>query len=319
MRDYLIRRSLLIIPTLFIISLIVFLTIRFIPGDIVDSIIQGMVAHGGGQFDREAIERLLGLDVPVHVQYGRWIGDIFRHGSLGVSLRSGEAVTTLILSRIGVTFQLGLLAIVIGFLIALPVGIYSAIRQDTVADYVGRTSAIIGLSTPNFWLATMVMIFPPIWWGWSPPMELIPFREDPLGNLYQFLIPSLILGTSMSAMTMRMTRTMMLEVLRQDYIRTARAKGLNERLVVIRHALKNALIPVVTIVGAGLPMLVGGAVIMEQIFALPGMGRLMLLALQQRDYTIVSGVNLVIATAVVVANLLVDISYAYLDPRVRYG
>ena len=319
MRDYLIRRSLLIIPTLFIISLIVFLTIRLIPGDIVDSIIQGMVAHGGGQFDREAIERLLGLDVPVHVQYGRWIGDIFRHGSLGVSLRSGEAVTTLILSRIGVTFQLGLLAIVIGFLIALPVGIYSAIRQDTVADYVGRTSAIIGLSTPNFWLATMVMIFPPIWWGWSPPMELIPFREDPLGNLYQFLIPSLILGTSMSAMTMRMTRTMMLEVLRQDYIRTARAKGLNERLVVIRHALKNALIPVVTIVGAGLPMLVGGAVIMEQIFALPGMGRLMLLALQQRDYTIVSGVNLVIATAVVVANLLVDISYAYLDPRVRYG
>ena len=164
----------------------------------------------------------------------------------------------------------------------------------------------------------MVMLFPAIWWGWSPPLELIPFREDPLGNLWQFFIPSLILGTAMAATTMRMTRTMMLEVLRQDYIRTARSKGLKERVVVIRHALKNALIPVVTIVGASLPLLVGGAVIMENIFALPGMGRLMLNSLQQRDYTIVSGVNLFIATAIIVANLLVDVSYAYLDPRVRY-
>ena len=164
------------------------------------------------------------------------------------------------------------MAILIGLLIALPVGIYSAIRQDTVADYLGRTSAIVGLSLPNFWLATMVMIFPPIWWGWSPPLRLIPFTEDPLGNLWQFLIPSLILGTAMAASTMRMTRTMMLEVLRQDYIRTAYSKGLKERIVVIRHALKNALIPVVTTVGASLPIMIGGAVIMENIFVLPGWG-----------------------------------------------
>ncbi len=318
MHRYIIRRLLLVIVTLFLVSTIVFSTIRLIPGDIVDSMTVGMRNLGGGKLDREAMERLLGLDVPMHVQYGRWIGDIFLHGSLGDSLRRGEAVTTLILSRIGVTIELGLMAIVIGLLIALPVGVYSAIRQDTVADYLGRTVAIIGLSLPNFWLATMVMLFPAIWWGWSPPVELIPFREDPLGNLWQFFIPSLILGTAMAATTMRMTRTMMLEVLRQDYIRTAYSKGLKERVVVIRHALKNALIPVVTIVGAGLPLLVGGAVIMENIFALPGMGRLMLNSLQQRDYTIVSGVNLVIATAIVVANLLVDISYAFLDPRVRY-
>ena len=325
MQAYLIRRSLLGIVTLLMVSIIVFLMIRLIPGDIVDSMMADADRQGGRgapamtyALTREALEEALGLDVPMHVQYGRWIGNIFRHGSLGDSLRTGESVTALILSRIGTTFELGLMAMVIGLLIALPVGIYSAIRQDTVADYLGRTIAIIGLATPNFWLATMVIIFPALWWGWSPPLQLIPFREDPLGNLGQFFIPSLILGTAMAASTMRMTRTMMLEVLRQDYIRTAWSKGLKERVVVTRHALKNALIPVVTVVGASLPILVGGAVIMENIFALPGMGRLMLESLHRRDYTLVSGVNLVVATAIVLANLVVDISYAYLDPRVRY-
>ena len=321
MGRYLIRRSLLVIVTLFIVSITVYLLMRFIPGDVIDMIYMEMTRMGGEgvDFDREAFERRLGLDRPLVVQYGRWIGDIVLRGSLGNSLRNGLPIAPTILGRMPVTFELGLLAMVIGFSIALPVGIFSAIRQDTVGDYLGRSIAIIGLSTPNFWLATMVMIFPAIWWGWSPPVRLIPFTEDPWGNLRQFLIPSLILGTAMSAMTMRMTRTMMLEVLRQDYIRTARAKGLKWRVVVRRHVLKNALIPVVTIVGLSLPMLVGGAVVMEQIFALPGMGRLMLAALNHRDYTLVAGINLFLATAIVVANLLVDISYAYLDPRVRYG
>ena len=332
MQAYLIRRLLLIIVTLFLVSIIVFLMMRLIPGDVVDMIAVELMRNTGGQIDREALVRHLGLDAPIHVQYGRWLGvlptpdwvtgesgynGIFQ-GSLGVSLRTEIPVAPKILGRIPVTFELGLLAIVVAVLIALPVGIYSAIRQDTAADYLGRTIAIIGMSTPNFWLALMVMLFPAIWWGWSPPIELIPFTEDPLGNLGQFLIPSLILGTSMSASTMRMTRTMMLEVLRQDYIRTAWSKGLTERVVVMRHALRNALIPVVTIVGSTLPMLVGGAVIMEQIFALPGVGHLMLTAISQRDYTVISGVNLFVATAIVVANLLVDMSYAFLDPRVRY-
>jgi peptide/nickel transport system permease protein len=223
-----------------------------------------------------------------------------------------------IIHRLPVTIQLGLMSIVIGLLIALPVGIYSAIRQDTAADYVGRSAAIIGLVTPNFWLGIMVMIYPAIWWGWAPPMRLVPLSEDLLGNLAVFLIPSLIVGTAMSAATMRMTRTMMLEVLRQDYIRTAWSKGLKERVVVVRHAVKNALIPVVSLIGLQLPILVGGAVIMENIFNLPGLGRLMLDALTDRDYPVVSGINLFFATGVVLLNLLIDLIYPYLDPRVRY-
>ena len=317
MRAYLIRRLLLVIPTLFILSILVFLSVRFIPGDVIDAM-QGRLA-GLGQVDRAALEQMLGLDQPVYVQYGRWLGDILLHGSLGRSLMGDWSVEEKILGRLPVTIELGVMAIVIGLLIALPVGIYSAIRQDTPVDYLGRSVAILGLATPNFWLGIMVMIYPAIWWGWSPPMRLITFTEDPLGNLGMFLIPSVILGTASAAATMRMTRTMMLEVLRQDYIRTAWSKGLNERVVIVRHATKNALIPVVTLIGLQLPILVGGSVIMENIFNLPGLGRLLLNALSDRDYPVVSGVNLVFATAVVGINLMIDLLYPFLDPRVRYS
>ena len=318
MRAYIIRRLLLIVPTLFILSILVFLSVRFIPGDVIDVMIGRMGYYVQFDVDREALERTLGLDVPVYVQYGRWIGDIFRHGTLGESLFTRELVEQAILDRLAVTLELGFMAIFIGLVIALPVGIYSAMRQDTAADFLGRSLAIIGLATPNFWLGIMVMIYPAIWWGWAPPLELVSLAEDPLGNLAVFLIPSLILGTASAAATMRMTRTMMLEVLRQDYIRTAWSKGLKERAVVIRHAIKNALIPVVTLIGLQLPILVGGAVIMENIFNLPGLGRLLLTALNERDYPMVSGINLFFATGVVGINLLIDLVYAVLDPRVRY-
>ena len=319
MKAYLIRRLLLILPTVFILSILVFLSVRFLPGDIIDLMVMRMEAQNlFGEIDREALEHQLGLDVPVWVQYGRWIGDILRHGTLGQSLLTSYAVEAEILERLPVTIELGVLAIVIGLVIALPVGIYSAIRQDTLVDYLGRSIAVIGLATPNFWLGLMIMIYPALWWGWSPPIELVFFTEDPLGNLGVFLIPSLILGTAMAAATMRMMRTMMLEVLRQDYIRTAWSKGLKERVVIIRHTLKNALIPVITLIGLQLPILVGGAVIMENIFNLPGIGRLMVNALNERDYPVVSGVNLFFATGVVLLNLLIDLIYPYLDPRVRY-
>ena len=318
MRSYIIRRLLLLIPTLFILSVLVFLSVRFIPGDVMDAMVLRLGYFDVSVVDREALAKKLGLDVPVWVQYGRWSRDIFVHGTLGNSLMHEVPVAERILARLPVTLELGLLAIFFGLLIALPVGIYSAIRQDTAADYAGRSIAIIGLAMPNFWLGIMVMIYPGIWWSWSPPMELIPFFEDPLGNLGVFLIPSLILGTAMSASTMRMTRTMMLEVLRQDYIRTAWAKGLAERVVVIRHAIKNTLIPVVTLVGLQLPILVGGAVIMENIFNLPGLGRLMLDALRDRDYPVVQGTNLFFGVAVLAINLLIDLVYAVVDPRVRY-
>ena len=316
MRAHVIRRLLLVIPTLFILSILVFLSVRFIPGDVID-VMQGRLG-GLGQVDRAALERMLGLDQPVYVQYGRWLGDILLHGSLGRSLMGDWLVEEKILARLPVTIELGVLSIVIGLLIALPVGIYSAIRQDTAVDYAGRSIAILGLATPNFWLALMVMIYPAVWWGWSPPMRLITLGEDPLGNLGMFLIPSLILGTYLAAATMRMTRTMMLEVLRQDYIRTAWSKGLKERVVVVRHAVKNVLIPVVTLIGLQLPILVGGAVIIENIFNLPGLGRLMLVALNDRDFPVVAGINLVFGTAVMGINLVIDLVYAVLDPRIRY-
>ena len=330
MRAYLIRRLLLIIPTLFILSILVFLLVRFIPGDAIDVMLNNL--EYWGTIDREALEHMLGFDVPVYVQYGRWIGVFpspdwitgeshfkgLLQGTLGKSLFTGGAVEEKILGRLPVTIELGVMALVIGIVIALPVGIYSAIRQDTAADYVGRSVAIIGLATPNFWLALMVMIYPAIWWGWSPQLTWVPFTEDPLENLTVFIFPSLILGTATAAGTMRMTRTMMLEVLRQDYIRTAWSKGLNERVVVLRHAVKNALIPVVSLIGLQLPLLVGGAVIMENIFNLPGIGRLFLTALTDRDYPMVSGINLVFATMVVGVNLMIDLIYPYLDPRVRY-
>ena len=334
MRAYLTRRLLLMILTLFIVSMIVFLTVRLLPGGLVDIIIMEMRANAREEadLDREAIERSLGLDAPIYVQYGRWMGVLpgpdpltgessykgLLQGSLGDSLRTGDPIAMKILGRLATTVELGFLAEVIGLLIALPIGIYAAIRQDNIGDYIGRSCAIIFISVPGFWTATMIMIYPSIWWGWSPPIEVIPFMEDPLGNLEMFIIPSFILGMLGAGGTMRLTRSMMLEVLRQDYIRTAWAKGLRERVVVVRHAVRNALIPVVTDIGAGLPLLVGGAVIIEQIFVLPGIGRLMLTALSQRDYTTVSAVNLLVAAAVVGGNLLVDISYAYLDPRVRY-
>ena len=336
MRAYIIRRLLLIIPTLWLLSILVFLSVRFIPGDAIDVWVAKMATYGEAiqDFEREDFERFLGLDVPAHVQYGRWIGVLptpdwvtgeshFRgllQGTLGESMGgSAASIEDRLIGRLPVTIQLGVMAIVIGLLIALPVGIYSAIRQDTAADYVGRTTGIIGMSVPNFWLAIMVMIYPVIWWGWSPPLEWIPFTEDPLGSLKGLFIPSLILGTGMSAGTMRLTRTTMLEVLRQDYIRTAWSKGLNERVVVVRHAVKNALIPVVTMIGMQLPLLVGGSVIIENIFNLPGVGRLFLTALIDRDYPMVSGVNLFLATVVVGANLIIDLIYPYLDPRVRYS
>jgi peptide/nickel transport system permease protein len=260
-------------------------------------------------------------------QYGRWIGvlphadgsfsGIFQ-GDLGDSLWQEKSVTSLITDKLPVTFELGLMALIISQLIALPIGIFSAMRQDTVGDYAARSFAIFLIAVPGFWIATMVIVFPSIWWGWSPPLMLVPFVEDPTENLKMFIIPATVLGMAMSGGTMRMTRTMMLEVLRQDYIRTAWSKGLSERVVVLRHALKNALIPVVTLIGFRMEIMVGGAVIIEQIFNLPGIGRLMLTAINDRDYLIVSGVMLVLGAAIMLNNLLIDLSYGYLDPRIRF-
>jgi len=318
MRQYLIRRILLMIPTLFLVSVVVFLTIRLIPGDLIQLMaIQMGQSTQGEQIDFEAIREMLGMNEPIHTQYAHWIGGILR-GDFGTSLWTERPITAEIISRLPVTFELGLIAFIIAQLVAIPIGIYSAIRQDTAGDFFGRSFAIIALSVPGFWLGTMVMVFPSIWWGWSPPMQYIPIVDDPWGNIRQFLIPGTLMGLAMSATTMRMLRTTMLEVLRQDYVRTAWSKGLRERVVVVRHAVRNALIPVITIITGQIPVMIGGAVIMEQIFSLPGMGRLFLDSINRRDYPFVSGINIMLATIGMVLILLTDMSYAWLDPRVRY-
>ena len=303
-----------------------FVLIRFIPGDIVTR----MVAQHMGVWkdaDSAAVRSRLGLDVPIPVQYGRWLGVIRDHhgsfsgllqGSLGLSLWRQEPVTGIVLNRLPVTFELAFFSMTIAVLIALPIGIYSAIRQDTMGDYIARSFGILALSIPGFWLGTLVVVLPSIWWGWSPSLELIRFMDDPLGNLEQYIIPALVLGMIMAGMIMRMMRTMMLEVLRQDYIRTAWSKGLKERIVILRHALRNALIPVVTVIGFMIPWMIGGAVVTEKIFGLPGLGHLLLLAINDRDYTIVSGVTMFLAGIIVLANLVIDLSYSFLDPRIRY-
>ena len=327
MRDYLIRRLLLMIPTLFFVTLIIFVSIRFIPGSTIDIMAAEMSGASGEEIDQDALKRALGLDVPVHVQYVRWLGlwpgkegtfnGIFQ-GNLGTSLWKKTSVLSLIKPRLPVSFELGAIGLLIGLLLALPIGIYSAMRQDTWGDYVGRTASILFISLPTFWVGTMVITYPSIWWGFAPSMALIAFSDDPMGNLAQFISPAFILGMYASGSMMRMTRTMMLEVLRQDYIRTAWSKGLTEGTVIVRHAVKNALIPVVTLLGIMVPILVGGTVVMETIFSLPGMGLLMIESLSRRDYIILSGLNLVIAVFVLFVNLIVDLTYTYLDPRVKY-
>ncbi|MBI2288669.1 MAG: ABC transporter permease [Chloroflexi bacterium] len=320
MRDYIIRRVLLLIPTLFMVTIIIFFLVRFIPGDVIDLMVQEMseeAGQGGQEMTVAVLRHSLGLDVPVHVQYVRWLSRIVQ-GDLGQSLWTQRSISEDIMNRLPVSFELAFLAIIIKLLIALPIGVWSAIRQDTASDYFGRSLAIVFISVPSFWIATMVIVYPSIWWTWSPSMEYIPLVKDPIGNLGQFILPAFIMGMSASGTTMRMTRTMMLEVLRQDYIRTAWAKGLNERTVVVRHALKNALIPVVTVIGLQMPILISGSVVLESIFALPGLGRLMIEAINQRDYTVISGINVVVASFILIVNLLVDLTYGFLDPRIHY-
>lgn len=317
MSAYVLRRMMALLPTLLFASIIVFTIVRLVPGDVVDL----MLSQNDISADtrtRDDLIRALGLDRPMWEQYLHWVGNIVLHGDLGQSLWQQEPVLQMVLARIPATFSLGFLALIVALSIALPIGVLSAIRQDSAADYVARSFSILMLAVPSFWLGTMVMVFPSIWWGWSPEVRYVPFLEDPMQHVMQMLVPAIVLGMALSAITMRMTRTMMLEVMRQDYIRTAWAKGLDERLVIMRHALRNALIPVVTLIGLQAPLLIGGAVVIEQIFVVPGMGLLLLDAVHQRDYPVITGVFLVVGVAVMLINLLVDLSYGLFDPKVRH-
>jgi len=285
-----------------------------IPGDVIDLMLaQNDISTGN---DRAMIEAALGLDKPIYIQYFVWVVDVLS-GDLGRSLWQNTPVTEQLALTLPITFELGFLALLVALSVAIPIGIYSAMRQDSMGDYITRSFSLLMLAVPSFWLATLVMVFPSVWWRWAPPLQYTPFLEDPVANLAHMSVPAILLGLSLSAVTMRMTRTMMLEVLRQDYIRTARAKGLKENIVIVRHALRNCLIPVVTLVGLQAPLLIGGAVILEQIFVIPGMGLMLLEAVFQRDYPVVTGVFLVVGVSILLINLVVDLTYSLLDPKVR--
>ena len=328
MQTYIIRRLLLVIPTAFFISLIVFFLFRLVPGDIVDAIMFAMEEQGElDPVDEIILQRQFGLDASVIEQYGRFLGvtkqkdGIYAgllQGDLGYSWITRQPVTEMIKKKIPITLELGIFALIIAQLIALPIGVVSALRQNTWADYLGRSFAILAISVPSFWIATVVIVYPSIWWGYVPAIRWVGFTDNPLKNLNNMIVPVLVTGLLMSGGNMRMTRTMMLEVLRRDFIRTAWSKGLRERVVVYRHALKNAMIPVITIIGMQVPILIGGSVIIEQIFSLPGMGYMMVMALNARDYPVVNGVMLVFAFGIVVINLLVDLTYGILDPKIKY-
>lgn len=313
MGRYIARRLLLSVLTLLLVSIIVFGSVRLMPGDIVTTLLEGT---GYDPAREDELRHQLGLDRPAYEQYFVWLGDVVR-GDLGVSLWSGESISNLVQDRLIVTVELAIITTLIALLIGLPLGVLSAVRQDTPLDYATRSLAILAVSVPYFWIATLVIALPARWWGWTPPVNYQPFVDDPWTNIKVFLVPSLVLGVNLAGTIMRMGRSSMLEVLRLDYMRTARAKGLRERVVLTRHGLRNALIPVVTIIGLQLAFLLGGSVIIETIFALPGMGRLMVDSLSVRDYNVVQAVTLVFAAILVLVNLLIDLLYGVIDPRVK--
>ncbi|MBI5947254.1 MAG: ABC transporter permease [Chloroflexi bacterium] len=313
MLSYVVRRLALALPTLIGVTFIVFALVRFLPGDAVDILVEDYRYAP----TKEAMREDLGLDKPIYEQYLSWLGGVAR-GDFGSSLITKRDGFAELRRTFPVSFELGLMTLAFAVVAGIPIGIISAARQNTARDYVSRCLAILALSLPSFWLATLLIVFGSRWWGYSPPPVLIHFTDDPVANLKQFAVPAAILSCFYVASIMRMTRSMMLEVLQQDYVRTALAKGLRERVVVTRHCLKNALMPVVTFIGLLVPGVLSGAVIIESIFGLPGMGRFILNAVSQRDYPMIQMLNLVIALIVVFTNLAVDVAYAYLDPRIKF-
>jgi peptide/nickel transport system permease protein len=316
MYKYVLRRLLLAVPVLLLSSLIVFGLMRVMPGDALTA----LMAESGnvGEKELKKLRMDLGLDRPYHEQYLLWVWQMVSFNP-GDSIFTNEPIPVALKKSIPVTLELATLAIILGLVIAIPVGVLSATRQDTASDYIGRVVAVSGLSMPEFWIGTMVITFAAIWFHWIPPIGYVSLWESPWKNLQQFLLPAAILGFRLSAATMRMTRSTVLEVLREDYVRTAWAKGLAGKIVVYKHALKNALIPVITIVGGQLGTLLAGTFVVETIFALPGMGRLTVEAILYRDYPIVQTNVMLVAAALVTLNLVVDLTYAWLDPRIRYS
>jgi len=315
MVEYVLRRILLAVPTILLVMFMTFMLLRLVPGSLVE-IMLAERPYASAE-DKVLLEKQLGLDQPIPTQFVKYVFHAAQ-GDLGISPWTTTPVTEELGRRLPVTLEFGLFAILAGLMISMPVGVIAAIRQDTFADYFGRSFAILALSVPYFFTATILIVFGPKW-GWTPPLIYKGWTDGPFEHLYYYMTPAVLLGVTLAGSVMRMTRTMMLEVLRQDYIRTAWAKGLRERSVILRHAVKNAFIPVITIVGLQVGIAISGTIIIESIFNMPGVGRYFVGAILQRDYPSVQGVVLVLASVVVFVNLLVDLTYGWLDPRIRFS
>lgn len=312
MLSYLARRLLISIPTLILISIFVFALQKMLPGDPV-------LALAGEDRDPETLDRLreiYHLNDPVWMQYLLWAKGVFQ-GDLGMSIRTGLPVSEMILSKLPVTIQLAVMSMIFAIVIGVPAGILSAVRKGTVTDYAANVVALSGLSIPNFWLGIMLILLVSVKWQLLPASGYVPLTEDPVQSIRTMIMPAFVLGTGLAASLMRHTRSSMLTVLRQDYVRTARAKGLGERAVILRHAFRNALTPVVTLIALLFGELIAGAVLTEQVFTIPGFGKMIVDAVFNRDYAVVQGVVLVTAVGFIIMNLLADIAYVLLNPRLR--
>ena len=313
MKTYVIRRLLQLIPVLFGISVLIFAVMKMIPGDV----ISGILGVDATPELRAQLEEIYGLDRPYVVQYLDWIGGVLR-GDFGESIRTGEPILPQILTRFKVTAELTILAAIISWIIAIPLGILAAVKRNSMADRFVRVFALLGVSVPNFALSILLILFLSLVFNYFSPLGYVGFFEDPIRNLQIMILPASILGVSIAGSVMRMTRSSVLEVLRQDFVRTVRAKGASERVAIFRHVLRNALIPIITLVGMQIGSLLGGAVIVEQIFSLPGLGQMTLTGINQRDYPVVQGCVLFIAFVYVLVNLVTDLLYSYIDPRISY-
>jgi peptide/nickel transport system permease protein len=316
MTGYIIRRTAAAILVLFLMSLVIFLLVHLLPGDVL------LVKLGqGGRVSPSVMQQArhqLGIDRPLPTQYLSWLGGVL-HGDLGQSLLFPQrSVISLYRGGFPITFELALLGLVLAIILSVPIGVLSAVKQDSWLDYVSRVIAILGLAVPNFWLATLGLLYFGLWFHWTPPLRYVSFASDPWKNIQEYIMPALILGFGIGAGLTRITRSSVLETLRNDYVRTARAKGLSSSTVIVRHVMRNSLLPLVTLIGLSIAGLLGGQVILEQIFGLPGVGNITLNAVLTRDYTLIQGGALLLGAVTVFMNLLVDVFYVVLDPRIRY-
>ena len=318
MRTYALRRLILMIPSIVVVVTAAFILMRVIPGDAVDAYLAQLAEQGILLMSEDAMRARLGLDLALHEQYFHWFWGVLR-GDFGISLINERPVLEQIVARLPNTIELAIMTLVLSTVWAMVVGFLAAMYPDSPIDYLGRGMAVLSSAMPNVWLATMVVVLPAVYFNWTPDVRWVPLFEDPLRNLKQMAIPALIGGAFGSAAVMRMTRAMLLEVMREEYMTMARAKGLRETVVVMRHGLKNAMIPVLTVIGLRIPSIIDGSVIMETIFGIPGIGRYAVEAIVEFDYPVVQGLVIVFAGFTLLVNLIIDLSYGALDPRIRYA